>query len=84
MTIDVECLYNISHKLGIQVIKTYLEKMGQNSQQYNTFIIHFITFILTDNFFLFHGSLLLQVQGVVIGTSCAPSYTNLYLGERER
>lgn len=36
-------------------------------------------FILTHNYFVFGGSHYLQVQGVAMGTTCAPPYANMYL-----
>lgn len=43
-----------------------------------------LVFILTNNVFVFKCSHYLRVQGVAMGTGCAPSYGNLYLGAWER
>lgn len=46
----------------------------------NEFILQLLSFILTRNYFIFEDQHFLQSQGVAMGTSCTPSYANLYLG----
>lgn len=58
--------------------------MSLNSAEFNLFILKLLEFILKHNVFLFDGALLLQVQGVAMGTSCAPFYANLHLGGWKR
>lgn len=80
VTIDVECLYNsIPHQRGLEVVASYLEQMDAGSASYNGFILELLEFILNNDVFLFDGVPLLQVQGVGMGTPCAPAYANLYL-----
>lgn len=50
----------------------------------NEFIVQLLSFILTRNYFIFEDQHFLQSQGVAVGTSCAPSYANLYLGAWEK
>lgn len=55
VTIDIECLYNsIPHKLGIEVVKSYLDQMGTDSLLFNTFYLELLLFILPHNAFLFN------------------------------
>ncbi|XP_040188254.1 uncharacterized protein LOC120920313 [Rana temporaria] len=85
VTIDVESLYNsIPHQLGLEAIKRVLKQRPTTDWKFNHFILTMLDFILQHNTFLFQGSHYLQVQGVAMGTCCAPSYANLYLGEWER
>ncbi|KAM5158158.1 LOW QUALITY PROTEIN: uncharacterized protein ACMZJ9_009403 [Mantella aurantiaca] len=85
VTIDVEALYSsIPHDLGLKAVKKFLKEMGQAWEPYNSFVLGALEFILRNNIFTFHTTHYLQVQGVAMGTTCAPSYACLYLGEWER
>lgn len=85
VAVDVEALYNsIPHSQGIHVTEWFLSKRGQSAHRYNQFVLELLHFILTQNIFIFWGSHYLQVQGDAMGTRCAPSYSNLYLGGWER
>lgn len=85
VTLDVECLYNsIPHDFGVQAALSFLEKTGDQSSTHNWFVLELLEFTLTHNYFVLDGFILLQVQGVAMGTSCTPSYVNLYLGEWKR
>lgn len=66
-----------------QVIEYFLIEQEESTWQLNKFILELLYFILTKIFFTFMNHLFLQTQGVTMGT-CAPSYTNLYLGGWER
>lgn len=82
--IDIEALYSsIPHTKGIEVVSEFLRERDTNSWELGQFIILLLERILTNNMFLFNGVTYLQVQGVAMGTSCAPLYANLYLGEWE-
>ncbi|XP_040196440.1 uncharacterized protein LOC120929221 [Rana temporaria] len=83
--IDVEALYSsIPHTKGIQVISQFLREQDHNNWKLCNFVTALLEHILTNNVFVFNGSTYLQVQGVAMGTSCAPSYATLYLGGWER
>lgn len=85
VALDVEALYNsIPHQQGVEIVKDFLSQNHEISSQYNGFILNLLMFILSNNIFLFGGSHYLQIQGVAMGTKCAPSYANLYLGGWER
>uniref|UniRef100_A0A8C5Q3U2 Reverse transcriptase domain-containing protein n=1 Tax=Leptobrachium leishanense TaxID=445787 RepID=A0A8C5Q3U2_9ANUR len=75
---DVVSLYNnIPHEQGIKACRHFLSKKFDEAM--TNFIIQLLTYILTHNFFLFDGKYYLQTRGTAMGTSCAPSYANLYL-----
>ena len=81
VTIDVEALYSsIPHDKGLKTVGTFLMEIDHREWKFQRLIISFLSFILKHNFFSFHGSYYLQVQGVAMGTCCAPAYANLYLG----
>lgn len=68
VTIDVECLYNsIPHDKEVAVVPTLLDYMGSEFTQFNEFIVHLFTFILTRNASVINGSHYLQVQAVAMG-----------------
>lgn len=67
VTLDVECLFNSTpYELGVQIVQSYLDQMGDQSSNHNRFIIELLKFILIHNYFTFETSLLLQVQGVAM------------------
>ena len=69
---------------GINVVGNNLKDRSSSVSSYNGFILDLLRFILTRNVFLFGLSHYFQVQGVAMGTMCAPSYANLYLGGWEK
>lgn len=85
VAIDIEALYSsIFHGKGVEEVSGFLRQQDSNSWQLCDFVAKLLDHILTSNLFLFNGSTYLQVQGVAVGTSCVPSYDNLYLGGWER
>lgn len=85
VAIDVEALYClIPHSKGIKMVKSFLWDKSQTQWPYNQFILDVFKFILTHIVFVFNRSHYLQIQGVAMGTCCAPSYANLYLGGGRR
>lgn len=64
----------------MKVISRFLSERGPTSDGLNGFVLQLLSHILTKKLFSFDGSHFLQVQGVAMGTFCAPSYANLYLG----
>lgn len=82
--IDVDALYSsIPHDKGLDTVSSFLQERSRDNNEYNKFILDLLLFELTHNAFLFNGSHYLQVQGVAMGTTFAPSYANLYLGGLE-
>lgn len=85
VSLDVEALYNsIPHTRGVGVVEGFISLSGESSPAYNQFILDLLRFILHNNIFIFERSHYLQIQGVAMGTKCAPSYANLYLGGWEQ
>lgn len=84
VTVDIEALYSsIPHTKGIEVIKHFISQSHRDDKPLHRFILSALDFILLHNAFAFDGSHFLQIQSVAMGTCCAPSYANLYLGELE-
>lgn len=85
VTLDVKALYlSIPHERGIRTARTFLREQTHHCWEYCEFILDLLQFILTHNCLIFKESHFLQVQGVAMGTSCAPTYANLYLGGWQR
>ena len=67
VSLDVRSLYtNILHTEGIEDVKQKLKKSKPS--------------ILRLNNFVFNGINYLQKKGCTIGTKCAPSYANIFVG----
>lgn len=80
-SLDVESLYtNIQHDLGIAAIDYYLNTRSIYLQPHNKLILDLLKFVLTKNYFLFNGKFYHQQRGTAMGTTCAPTYANLFLG----
>uniref|UniRef100_A0A8C5LPP9 Reverse transcriptase domain-containing protein n=1 Tax=Leptobrachium leishanense TaxID=445787 RepID=A0A8C5LPP9_9ANUR len=78
VSLDVISLYNnIPHQFGLQASKYFLS--GKYSEQETEFVLILLEFVLNHNYFLFQNQFFLQIRGTTMGTSCAPSYANLYL-----
>lgn len=84
VAINVEALYSsIPHDRGLICIKRILSEKSRCEGKVNDYIIEALCFILHHNYFSFNGSHYLEVQGMAMGTCCAPAYANMYLGEWE-
>lgn len=62
----------------------FLSEQTDHTRDFCNFVLLLLQYILTHNIFTFMGQLYLQIQGVAMGTACAPNYANLYLGHWER
>ena len=83
VSFDVRSLYtNISHTEVIKAVKNYLQKSKPSITI--SIIITFLRLILTLNNFVFNGVNHLQKKGCAVGTKCAPSYANLFMGWFEK
>ena len=79
LTMDVKSLYtNIPNREGIDAVKSHLENTDKQSMI--PVISSFLWLILTLNNFQFNDTNYLQTSGVSMGTKCAPSYANLFMG----
>ena len=82
VTMDVKSLYtNIPNNEGIKAAKSFIE--NSNVGHLSQVITSFLGLILTLNNFLFNDKNYIQVNGVSMGTKCAPSYANLFMGSFE-
>lgn len=66
------------------MVTSLLNELDQECHVQIGFILDLLSFLLTHNYFGFDQTHHVQVQGVAMGTICAPGYTNLYLGVWER
>lgn len=80
-SIDVEALYSsIPHKWGLNAVSYYLKTRGLQFERHNTFVLELTEFILHHNYFVFNHKYYHQLRGTAMGSPCAPSYANLFLG----
>ena len=86
VTMDVRSLYtNIPNDEGIAAVKSFLQERGNPDDQKLTKVISaFLTLILTLNNFQFNDQNFLQINGVSMGTKCAPTYATLFMGKFEQ
>ena len=79
VSLDVRSLYtNIPHKEGIEAVK---QKSKKSKSIINIkVVLTFLKLILTLNNFVFNGINYLQKKGCAMGTACAPSYANIFMG----
>ena len=83
---DVRYIYtNIPTKEGLNAVKSKLnEPIDKNTLKTSPIVIlEFFKFILTCNNFKFNGKHFLQIKDCAMGTICAPSYANIFMGEFE-
>ena len=82
VTMDVRALYtNIPNDEGIQAVR---EKLNESPSILPSRVITtFLSLILTLNNFIFNGINYLQILGCAMGTKCAPSYANIFMGKFE-
>ena len=82
VTMDVHSLYTkIPNDEGIQAVRGKLN--NSPSRIPTRMITTFLLLILTLNNFIFNGVNYLQTLGCTIGTICAPSYANIFMGRFE-
>ena len=83
VTMDVKSLYtNIPNQEGIDAVKAFLEY--SDNKLLIPIVSSFLWLILTLNNFIFNDRNFLQTSGVSMGTKCAPSYANLFMGYFEK
>ena len=80
VSLDVKSLYtNIPNNEGIAAVKKHLDRKKLTNAS-SIVITTFLTLILTLNNFVFNCINYLQTNGCAMGTKCAPSYANLFMG----
>ena len=76
---DVKSLYtNIPNQEGIEAVKTRLRDTDKHSLI--PVISSFLWLILTLNNFQFNDKNFIQTSGSSMGTKCAPTYANIFMG----
>ena len=84
ISLDVKSLYtNIPHAEGNKSVKTPVQKHSKRISSAKI-ITTFLVLILTLNNFISNSKNYLQIKGFVVGTICAPSYTNIFMDHFER
>ena len=82
VTMDVKSLYtNIPNIEGIEAVKEHISITDINLLK--PAIVAFLQLILTLNNFTFNGTSYLQINGVSMGTKCAPTYANIFMASFE-
>lgn len=80
-SIDVEALYSsIPHSWGLKAVEYFLKTRGLQHRLHNIFVLQLLEFILQHNYFLFDSKIFHQLRGTAMGSPCAPTYANLFLG----
>jgi hypothetical protein len=76
---DFESLYtNIPFNDAITIVCDFVKQ--EKVDGVSAFAFHqILSFILKNNFFTFNDKTYLQIKGIAMGTTCAPSVANLYL-----
>ena len=84
VSMDVRSLYtNIPNSEGIKAVKETLEA-SQTKTISTRVITTFLFLILTLNNFIFNCKHYIQTKGCAMGTKCAPSYANIFMGKFEK
>ena len=77
VTMDVRSLYpNIPNKEVIEAVETTLKRKNIGTRIISTFLY----LVLTLNNFIFNSQNYVQIKGCTMGTKCAPSYANIFMG----
>ena len=80
VTMDVRSLYtNISNREGIEAAETTLKRKNIGTMVTSTFL----RLVLTLSNFVFNSQTYLQIKGCAMGTKCASSYANIFMGMLE-
>ena len=83
-SMDMTSLYtNIPHDDGIEYIKKVLLQCV-NTTPRNSSLIKLLEFVLKSNNFTFNQDTYLQINGTAMGTTVAPTYTNLFMNSLEQ
>ena len=79
---DVTSLYtSIPHNDGIEACREAWDQKAVKEPPTEC-IVQLLTLVLKHNNFIFNGEHFLQINGTVMGTKMAPSYSNIFMGKR--
>ena len=77
ITMGVRSLYTYNpNKEGTEAVETTLKRKNKATRIISTFF----RLVLTLNNFVFNSQNYLQRKGCAMGTKCAPSYGNIFMG----
>lgn len=81
ITGDVTSMYtNIpTNEKTFDMICTYIGEQLDLTSQDQSILIRVLSFIMMNNFFTFNDKLYRQINGVAMGTSCAPALANIFM-----
>lgn len=80
ITGDVTSLYtNIPTDKGIEVLGTIINTFYSNNLNLAGEIRTLLRWVLKNNYFKFNNKYFHQINGTAMGTSCAPTYANLFM-----
>ena len=86
VSMDVTSLYtNIPTNEGIDTVSETLNSPSTFKRMLTSpeEVVEFLRLILTANNFKFNDEHFLQIKGCAMGTICAPSYANIFMGKFE-
>ena len=84
VTIDVSALYtNINKEEGMEYMRDALD-LREEQIVPTEFIIDILKIILISNIFEFDQSLYVQNIGTSMGTTCAPTYANIFMSRIDK
>lgn len=84
VTGDISSLYtNIPTNYGIQCISKVIRRFYANNNRLQDELIWLLEFVLQNNGFRFRNQHYWQINGTAMGTSCAPTYANLFMAALE-
>lgn len=80
-SVDIEALYtSIPHSLGLQAVSHFFNTRGRQFGAHGQLVVDSSPFTLTHNYLIFSRRIFHQLQCTAMGSPCASSYANLYLG----
>ena len=79
VTLDVESLYTNVPLPEVRTIIEFLLNSRPNKEPPTHFLLDILDIILDHNFFRHLEQFYLQIKGVAMGSSCAPSIANIYM-----
>ena len=85
VTADIASLYtNIDTELGLRLVHRFLidQKVPRLLAE---FIMALLTFVMSNSYLQFNGTIFHQIDGTAMGTACAPIYANIvvYMLEKQ-
>ena len=84
VTLDVTSLYTcIPHDIGLAATAKALQTRAETEIPPNIFLCELLNLVLSKNYFTHENKFYIQTLGTAMGTSVAPSYANIVVGDWE-